>query len=272
MEPTPFVKWAGGKTQLLKQMDQYFPSNFGTYFEPFLGGGAVFFHLRPAKAVLSDSNPELVTAFEVVRDHPNELMAALRRHAAKTREQYYYEVRAQDPTSLAPIERAARFIFLNKTCFNGLYRVNAKGQFNVPYGGYYPNRKPTLFDAVNLRAASAALRRKTILLAGYRDALTTAIGGDLVYLDPPYHALSATSGFTSYTKESFGDKEQRELAATARDLDARGCLFMLSNSPTSLVRSLYSKFEVDTLTARRAINSKGTGRGEIAELLVRNFG
>jgi len=267
--PTPFLKWAGGKGQLLGQLAGYLPKESRTYFEPFLGGGAVFFSLRPEKAVLSDLNPDLVNVYLTVRDCPAELMEALDRHAEyRLSEEYFYEVRRQETSKLSPIERAARTVFLNKTCFNGLYRVNARGGFNVPWGGY---TNPTLYDRVNLLSASALLQGKKVLLADYRKACGRARKGDFVYFDPPYHPLSDTSRFTSYTKEEFGDREQEALADTFRKLDERGCLIMLSNSSTPFVRSLYGGFRVETLRAKRAINSKGSGRGAIDELLVLNY-
>ena len=250
-------------------MDTFFPKEYRTYFEPFLGGGAVFFHLRPKRAVLSDLNPDLINAFTVVRDDPEGLMAALNEHLGRrTEESYFYEVRAQDRSSLSPVDRAVRTIFLNKTCFNGLYRVNSEGKFNVPWGGY---KNPTLYDRENILAASALLRGKKVVLANYRNVCARAKLGDFVYLDPPYHPLSETSRFTSYTKEDFGNRDQRQLAETYRRLDKRGVLVMLSNSATPLIRSLYSEFRSETLKAKRAINSKGTGRGAIDELLVMNY-
>jgi DNA adenine methylase len=267
--PAPFLKWAGGKGQLLGQMSPYFPSEYRTYFEPFLGGGAVFFHLRPEKAVLADLNPDLVNAFQVVRDHPTALMKALDQHSElRTCKEYFYEVRGQEISKLSPVERAARMVFLNKTCYNGLFRVNSRGGFNVPWGGY---SNPTLYERATLLSASALLQGKKVVLEGYRKACARARKGDLVYFDPPYHPLSETSGFTSYTKEDFGDEEQEALAETFRTLDNRGCLVMLSNSPTSLVRSLYGGFRSETLRAKRAINSKGTGRGAVDELLILNY-
>ena len=266
----PFLKWAGGKAQLLAQMEPFFPKDYRTYFEPFLGGGAVFFHLQPGKAVLSDSNPELVNTFTVVRDDVVGLMRALDAHYPhRTEETYFYEVRATGPSTLSPVERAARTLYLNKTCFNGLYRVNSDGHFNVPWGGY-PN--PTLYDRENLLAVSALLRGKRIILSDYQKACARAKVGDFVYLDPPYHPLSETSKFTSYTKEDFGNREQRKLAETFRRLDKRGVLVMLSNSATPLVRTLYEGFRIESLKAKRAINSKGMGRGAIDELLVMNYG
>ena len=230
----------------------------------------MFFHIQPKRAVLSDSNPDLIGAFQAVRDNPRELMGALDRHReGPLNEEYFYHVRdGLDLSRLSPVERAARTIFLNKTCFNGLYRVNAKGKFNVPWGDY---KNPKLYDRSNLIRASRLLRGKKILLSDYRKALSSANLGDFVYLDPPYHPLSETSRFTSYTKEDFADKEQRELAATCRELDRKGVLFALSNSPTPLVLDLYEGFQVQRLRAKRAINSKASGRGPIDELLVMNY-
>jgi DNA adenine methylase len=250
-------------------MTPYFPKRFGKYIEPFLGGGAVFFHLRPKRAILSDSNPDLVNAFQVVRDHPAALMNALDGLARfRLSEEYFYQIRRWDPSTLSPVGRAARTFFLNKTCFNGLYRVNSKGAFNVPWGDY---KNPSLYDRENILVASALLRRKTILLDDYREVCARARKDDFVYLDPPYHPLSQTSSFTGYTKEDFGERDQIALAEVFGELDSRGCRVMLSNSPTPLVRPLYDKFHVEVLKAKRAINSKGTSRGAIDELLVMNY-
>jgi DNA adenine methylase len=251
-------------------MEPYFPKDYRTYFEPFLGGGAVFFHLQPEKAVLSDSNPELVNTFAVVRDDVEGLMRALDGHRPQRSDKtYFLGVRATDPAMLSPVERAARTIFLNKTCYNGLYRVNRAGEFNAPWGGY---ENPTLYDRENLLAASALLRGKSIVLADYQQTCARTKRGDFVYLDPPYHPLSETSKFTSYTKEDFGNREQELLAETCRRLDKRGVLVMLSNSSTPLVRSFYEGFRIESLKAKRAINSKGSGRGAVDELLVMNYG
>ena len=218
----PFLKWAGGKAQLLVQMQPYFPVKFERYIEPFLGGGAVYFHLRPKKAILADSNPDLVNAFQVVRDSPEALMTELdRRPEFEATQTRFYEVRAQDPTTLSPVERAARTVFLNKTCFNGLYRVNAKGVFNVPWGHY---KRPLLYERNNILGASRILKTAEILHADYRKACSRAKRRDFVYMDPPYHPVSLTSAFTGYTKEDFGEENQRELSATFGTLSRRGCL------------------------------------------------
>lgn len=267
--PTPFLKWAGGKGQLLDQMASYFPREFKKYFEQFLGGGAVFFRLLPDRAVLSDSNPDLIQVYETVRDNPDGLMSALDTFRARpVSEDYFYKVRKQNPRDLTVLARAARMVFLNKTCFNGLYRVNSNGEFNVPFGRY---KNPTLYVKENIRAASAALKGAELRVADFRDACKQPRRGDFVYLDPPYHPLTKTSAFTDYTRDGFGEQDQRDLAESFRKLDERGCKVMLSNSATPLLRELYREFESVTLKAKRAINCKGTGRGAIDELLVMNY-
>jgi DNA adenine methylase len=266
VEAGPFLKWAGGKKQLLKQYSPYFPETWRTYFEPFLGGGAVFFHLQPSAAVLSDITEELTNAYTVVRDRVEELIAALGVH--RNERHYYYSVRAWRPETLTPVERAARLIFLNRTCFNGLYRVNSKGQFNVPFGRY---SNPTICDQTGLRAASLALRGVEICAADFEEALDRAETGDFAYLDPPYNPLSTTSSFTAYAQGGFSENAQRRLASVYKRMDSRGVMLMLSNSASELVRGLYSGFRVVEVTARRAINSKAEGRGRIPELLILNY-
>lgn len=266
--PTPFLKWAGGKGQLLAQMTRYFPEDLGRYHEPFLGGGAVFFYLSPREAILSDSNPELIHAYRMVRNNLGVLMTSLDVHKARAAEKsYFYDVRMMCPDNLSPASRAARMIFLNKTCFNGLYRVNSKGRFNVPFGGY---RHPTLYGR-NLQLASTALQSAQLHAEDFRLACKRPGRGDFVYLDPPYHPLSETSAFTDYTREGFGRRDQEDLAAIYRALDHRGCKVMLSNSSTPWLRELYQEYYQVTLKAKRAINCKGTGRGAIDELLVMNY-
>ncbi len=266
----PFLKWAGGKSQLLATYQQFFPTTFKTYFEPFTGGGAVFFHLkssRPAfKAELSDLNDELVNCYTTIRDDVDELIEHLRLHENSS--EYFYQLRAAGTASLTPPERAARLIYLNKTCFNGLYRVNSKGQFNVPFGSY---KNPRLCDENNLRACSAALQKVSIIHQPFDAILERARKGDFVYFDPPYHPVSTTSNFTSYTKNSFSGQNQEQLAEVAAKLSKRGCLFMLSNSDTPLIRSLYKDFDLHTVYALRAINCKADGRGPVPEVLVTNY-
>lgn len=264
----PFIKWAGGKSQLLPSMAPFFPpkAQISRYFEPFLGGGAVFFHLQHPRSFLSDSNASLVELYDIVKNHVEELIKALKVH--RNEHDYFYEIRSQDPAKLSAIRRAARFIFLNKTCFNGLYRVNGKGEFNVPFGKY---KNPAICDADGLRAASMALKHATITNADYQSVLDKARPTDFIYLDPPYHPLSKTSSFTSYTSDKFGEGEQKELANVYRELANRGCFVMLSNSDTPLIREIYKDFHIYEIQASRAINSKPEGRGKITELLIINY-
>ena len=262
----PFLKWAGGKSQLLSQLMPLMPERFGRYHEPFVGGGAVFFALTPVHASLSDLNPDLVTCYRVIRDEPDALVRALRSHVYE--KDHFYEVRSWDPAALEPVERAARFIFLNRTCFNGLHRVNKKGQFNVPFGRY---TNPTICDEVNLHRVSASLRHTEISCGGFDAVLERARPGDFVYFDPPYQPISATSSFTAYTSSAFGPLQQEELAEVCKALDRRGCAFMLSNSNAAFIRELYQGFDVREVYATRAINRDATKRGPIAELLVRNY-
>jgi DNA adenine methylase len=281
MNPSPFVKWAGGKSQLLSQFEPHFPAQFGRYIEPFVGGGAVFFHLynqgrlagRPA--FLIDHLQELINCYRVIQNQVEALIAELLHHEPhKLEADYYYEVRgwdrAPDYMGRTDVERAARFIFLNRTCYNGLYRVNRRGWFNVPFGRY---RNPTICAPQgrdNLRAVAGALQGVTLLVSDFGRCLEFALAGDLVYLDPPYHPLSETANFTSYTSADFGVDDQRRLAEVFRDLDRQGCRVMLSNSYTDLVRELYTGYEQVQMQAIRAISSKGDRRGAIPELLVMN--
>lgn len=267
---SPFLKWAGGKSQLMDAIKRYVPSDFETYYEPFLGGGAVFFALTPEKAVLGDINHELINAFHVVQQHVYELMDALGRHYPHRKDSdYFYTLRKINPDTLGDVDRAARLIFLNKTCYNGLYRVNSKGEFNVPFGRY---SNPQLYNKDNLMACSAALKGKLLTSGDYRDILAYARKDDFVYLDPPYHPLSRTANFTSYTKDDFSDKDQCELAEEFAGLDEVGCKVMLSNSSTSLIRDLYRGNIIVSLKATRAISSNPKTRGAVEELLIMNYG
>jgi len=261
----PFLKWAGGKSQLLPDLLRYAPGEYGRYYEPFLGGGALFFALQPARAVLSDSNAQLIGAYQAVRQDVEALIRRLRRFRA-TRDAYY-SVRARDPADLSPMARAARFIYLNRTCYNGLYRVNSAGRFNVPFGRY---KNPRICDPEGLRAAGAALRRARLRVGDFEAVTRPARAGDLVYFDPPFDPLSPTASFTSYTAGGFGPEEQARLARLCRALAERGCHVMLSNSDTPLIRRLYRDFRLVELQARRAINRNANGRGPVTELLILN--
>jgi DNA adenine methylase len=271
----PFLKWAGGKGQLLAAFEDYYPraSEIGGYVEPFLGSGAVFFHvqglLKPKRVFLSDGNAELIEAFEAVRDDVEGVIAHLGTHKKRHDEDYFYDMRAQDPRQLRSVaKRAARLIYLNKTCFNGLYRVNSKGLFNVPFGRH---KNPSLCDPEALRETSLRLKHVDLRRGDFADVLNVAKPDDFVYFDPPYHPLSGTSYFTSYTEGSFGEDDQKKLADVFRALAERGCKVMLSNSNTPFIRKLYKGFHVDEVLARRSINSRGERRGKIAELVVTSY-
>ena len=272
-EAQPFLKWAGGKSQLLEQFEPFFPKTIRSYCEPFLGGGAVFFHLKARfpkmRAKLWDNNAELVNCYKVVRDELPELTSRLDEHLESFRargQTYYYEVRSRHQPAGA-VERAARMIFLNKTCYNGLWRVNGRGQFNVPIGSYRPERV-TLYDPKNLLAASAALQDVDVDVQDFRKTLSTAGKDTFVYVDPPYFPLSSTANFTSYTQEVFGRAEQEQLAELVGAAARRGALVMLSNSDTPTTRKLYTDFNLQTVQARRAVNCDGSKRGRISELVV----
>ncbi len=268
--PVPFLKWAGGKSQLLSTFDAYLPATFNSYIEPFVGGGAMFFHLSGKglieKAQLSDLNAELVNAYTMVRDCPDRLIRELSKHLNDP--DYFYKLRALDPKTLNALDRASRLIYLNKTCFNGLYRVNRSGQFNVPFGYY---KKPNTCDRDNLHATSSALVSTKITCSPFEEVLATAKRGDFVYLDPPYQPISSTANFTSYTASCFGASDQERLATMVKKLDRKGCQFMLSNSDNDFIRSLYSDFRIETVYATRAINCRGDKRGKITEVLVLNY-
>lgn len=268
----PFVKWVGGKRQLVKQLRGIYlpPENFdvqnNTYFEPFVGGGAVFFDLQPFHSEISDMNFELITAYQVIQKNVEELIESLQKH--KYEKNYFLEVRKQDPLQMTDIERASRFIFLNRTCFNGLYRVNQKGGFNTPFGSY---KNPLICDAENLRNVSKVLENTKIFHRGYEEVLKHAKKGDFLYFDPPYVPLNPTSSFTSYTKEGFGLKQQEELRDVFSELSNRGCFVMLSNSDTPIIRELYKDFKIHSVQAGRAINSKSGKRGKVGEVVVVNY-
>ena len=276
----PFLKWAGGKTQLLPELLARAPQQISTYFEPFLGGGALFFALAsdparsPRRAVLNDRSGELITTYQVVRDELGALVERLQdleaRYLASDEEgrgQVYYAVRDEQPVE--PVELAARLIFLNKTCYNGLYRVNRRGRFNVPHGRY---RKPRILDCETLTAASRALADADLMDVDFEQACAEAGPGDFVYFDPPFHPLSATSSFTGYTEASFGRGDQLRLKWRVDELTARGVAAMVSNSPHDFVLGMYegSRYRVEELPARRAINSRADRRGAIGELLITN--
>ncbi|CAN5146088.1 DNA adenine methylase [soil metagenome] len=267
---TPFLKWAGGKSQLLSTFDKFYPKTFNRYFEPFLGGGAVFFSLAARnhglKAVISDCNDELINCYVMLRDQPDAVIEELREHRNDIH--YFYKIRELISEELDDAERAARMIFLNKTCFNGLYRVNRKGQFNVPFGRY---KNPKLVDVQNIHAVSRVLSNAQIVCQPFEKVVSKARQNDFVYLDPPYHPLSSTSNFTGYTKGAFNFGDQERLAEVFKSLSQKGCHVMQSNSDIAAIRELYSGFRIETVQAHRAINCNGEKRGRINELLILNY-
>lgn len=266
----PFLKWAGGKGRLLEQYQPYFPSQIATYFEPFIGGGAVFFALRHRcqSAVIADINPELVNVYQVVQTQVEPLIAQLSVHRQHHDRDHYYAVRAQTQLQ-CPVARAARLLYLNKTCYNGLYRENSKGYFNVPMGRY---KNPRICDPELLRAAAVALRRSRIQQAAFDFLLQQPVSPqDFIYFDPPYHPISVTSSFTGYNRYGFTPQDQQRLQQVFVALAQRGVNVMLSNSDCPFIRELYQDFPMHTIYSARAINSKAKRRGRITELLITSY-
>lgn len=270
--PSPIVKWVGGKSRILSQLVPLLPPGVELmrHVEPFFGGGALFFAQRPARALLSDVNPALVGTYEAVRDEVEDVIARLESHGAKHNQDHYYRVRHRynHAQRLGRAERAAMFIYMNKTCFNGLHRVNRRGEFNVPAGRY---QNPRILDAELLRAASAELGRAELRCAGFEALLESAKPGDFVYFDPPYEPVSETASFTAYAQDGFGREEQERLREVFAALDRRRCKLMLSNSDVPFIRSLYAKFRIDVVAAPRAINCDAKKRGRVCEVVVRNY-
>lgn len=265
---SPIVKWVGGKTRLLPDIVARLPRSFGRYYEPFAGGAAVFFHLVPERAVIADRNADLIATYRAVADDPDGVIRRLALHREAHTSDHYYATRARwndREVAWSPLDRAAAFIYLNRTCYNGLWRVNRSGGFNVPMGRY---KNPLICDAEGLRAASRVLRRAQLRCTDYAAAVADAQPGDLVYFDPPYDPVTTTANFVSYTPGAFGAEDQRALAALAHSLAERGVGVVLSNSDTPFVRSLYRGLRIDRVRCARAINCNGEGRGEVDEVLV----
>jgi len=266
------VKWAGGKKQLLNQFIQFYPSKIDNYFEPFVGGGAVAFYIlkykKPKKVILSDTNPELINTYNVVKNNVEELIKLLKEFKKKHNKETYYKVRAEDPQLLSEVSRAARFIYLNKTCFNGLYRVNSKGGFNVPIGSY---KNPLICPETDLREINKLLQKAEIKEASFENVLNSAKQGDFIYFDPPYYPLKKGVSFTTYTKGNFLEKEQERLAEVFKKLHKKGCKVMLSNSDTDFIKNLYKDFNISLVQATRMINCDATKRGKINEIVVTNY-
>jgi len=275
--PKPFVKWAGGKRQLIPIINQNLPDSFGTYYEPFLGGGALLFHIltdkNGQKCSISDLNSDLVLAYTTIRDRIDSLIASLKNHEKnyqKNSESYYYSIRESNPRS--EIEKTSRLIFLNRTCFNGLYRVNSKGKFNVPLGKY---SNPNIVNEENLHAVSHILQssRISIKCRDFEAVLRDAKKGDLIYFDPPYQPVSATANFTSYTNKDFTYDDLTRLAELCLKLDSRGCNVLLSNSDSKEVAEVFAKntWKITRIEANRSINSNSKKRTGHFELLIKNY-
>jgi len=266
----PILKWVGGKRQLLSSIRPLVPQEYDTYYEPFIGGGAVLFDLQPEKAVINDSNTELINVYECIRDHPADVVERLEEHAAKNSSEYFYNIRSQDRepeySQRSAPERAARIIYLNKTCYNGLYRVNSAGQFNTPYGRY---AHPNIVNKELIEAMSDYLQGQIKILNGdYQTALADADEHSFVYLDPPYMPISSSASFTGYTEGGFGYKEQERLQKTCDDLRKRKVRFLESNSDCDDIRKLYSEYDITIVEAKRSVNSKANKRGAIKEVLI----
>lgn len=280
--PHPFLKWVGGKRQLLPELTSRLPASFNSYHEPFVGGGALFFHLARfshlsrqfpklnSPVFLSDTNPELISAYEVVRDDVESLIEDLKQHIYDR--DYYYQIRNSDRSPefvlWSAVKRASRLIYLNKTCFNGLYRVNSQGQFNVPIGRY---KNPRIVDEENLRACSQSLKSAQLSSASFQISTEKCQPGDFVYFDPPYAPLSQTADFTGYTQGGFGIDRQEELRDTCVSLHKRDVKFMVSNSDVPLIRKLYQNFRIETVQVSRAVNSNSARRGKVDEVIIRNY-
>lgn len=271
----PFVKWAGGKRQIIDKLKKCVPEEFGTYFEPFVGGGALLFELSPRKAVINDYNEELMNVFECIKDENrfSKMCSELNKHEANHSEEYYYLIRNVDRDKakykkMVDYKRAARTIYLNKACFNGLYRVNSKNEFNVPFG---KKLKVNTYEGQNLGIIHAYLNLNEIdiLNIDFEEAVKDAKKGDFIYFDPPYD--SETSTFNSYTEEGFGKEQQVRLARVFKELDERGCYVMLSNHNTTLVNELYKDYNIHVISAKRNINSNGNKRGKVEEVIVTNY-
>ena len=268
----PFLKWVGGKRQLMTEIEPLLPSNISTYYEPFVGGGAVFLHTQPKKAVINDFNSELINVYETIRDDVDSLIEDLATHENES--DYFYQIRSLDRKEgfdeLSKVKRASRVIYLNKTCFNGLYRVNSSGEFNTPFGRY---KNPNIINETVLKAVSNYLNNDNIkfLSEDFEEAVKGARKGSFVYFDPPYDPISKSSNFTGYVQGGFGDKDQERLRDVCVNLNNKGVKFLLSNSATEFIKDLYKSFEIIEVGASRNINSVGSKRGEVTEILVRNY-
>ena len=270
----PVVKWVGGKRQLIDEITPLLPKKIEFYCEPFLGGGAVLFSMQPPKAIVNDLNRDLMIVYEVIRDNVEELIESLKKH--ENTADYFYEIRDMDRDqrvyqSMSKVDRASRLLYLNKTCFNGLFRVNSSGEFNSPFGHY---KNPNIVNEPVLRAVNKYLTKNDIILYSedFEKILERVPNNGFVYLDPPYDPVSDTASFTGYNKGGFDKEEQKRLKRCCDLLDKRGVKFMLSNSATEFIKDLYSDYDVRIVKAKRIINANVSGRGAVEEVLIRNYG
>ncbi len=270
----PFLKWVGGKRQIIPEILTHLPKNISSlnYCEHFIGGGALFFHLEPKKAIINDYNDELINVYKVIKNNLEELLLDLKKH--QNTSEYFYQIRGVDRQplfdDLTNVQHASRIIYLNKTCFNGLYRVNSLGEFNSPFGRY---TNPNIVNEPVLRAVSKYLNSSdiTILSGDYEKVLNAVTADTFVYLDPPYHPISESSNFTGYVQGGWSEKHQIRLKKACDDLDKKGVKFLLSNSAAPFIKELYSEYEIHSINANRSINSVGEKRGQIEELLIKNY-
>lgn len=271
---SPFLKWVGGKRQIMPSIINLLPKNIKdlNYVEPFIGGGAVLFHLQPKNAIINDFNEELINVYRVIKENLVDLVKDLKKH--ENNADYFYKIRGLDRTELfkdlTSVERASRVIFLNKTCFNGLYRVNNAGEFNAPFGRY---KNPNIINEPTLKAVSKYLNSNKIILKSgdYAAVLNNIENNSFIYLDPPYHPLSVSSNFTGYIQGGWGNDDQIRLRETCDLLNSRGIKFLLSNSSAPFIIEEYKNYNITIVKANRAINSNGSGRGEVDEVLIRNY-
>lgn len=276
LKAKPFVKWAGGKRQIIDKLLKLVPVEYNTYYEPFIGGGALLFELSPKEAVINDSNKELMNVYKTISSDKGyeETLKLLNTYEKKHDEAFYYKIRNLDKdkekfAKLNDYERAARTIYLNKACFNGLYRVNSKGEFNVPFN---KKLKINTYDGQNMTLAYVYFQTNkiTMLSTDFEEAVKDAKKGDFIYFDPPYDSENDDT-FNSYTEEGFGKEEQRRLARVYKELSDRGCYVMLSNHNTTLINELYNEFNIHVISAKRNINSKGEKRGKVEEVIITNY-
>jgi DNA adenine methylase len=271
---SPFLKWVGGKRQLMNSIIELLPKNISSYnyVEPFIGGGAVLFHLQPKNAVINDYNIELINVYQIIKSHLDELIVDLKKHDNTA--DYFYALRGLDRTDafpqLTPVQRASRIIYLNKTCFNGLYRVNNAGEFNAPFGRY---KNPNIVNEPTLKAVNKFLNSNNILISSgdYSEILKQTNEKSFVYLDPPYHPISENSNFTGYIQGGWDMYDQLELRKACDELHSKGVKFLLSNSSAGFIKEQYKEYKITIVKANRAINSDGSNRGEVDELLIRNY-